>query len=330
MAHDRICLSVDEARELSEAALRGIGYLQEDARIVADHVLDAALCGYEYSGLAKILNLPESPRFKLPRHPMKVLHETEVSVTYDAGNSIGMLALYHAAKAVIEKAQARGFALVGVTNAWMSGRSAYFVEMIARAGLVVIHTASSSRAVAPMGGTQPVLGTNPIAFGIPGEAEPMIFDMGTSAFMMTELMLRERLGHLLPEGVALGPDGTPTRDPASARRGALLPFGGHKGFGLGLMVQIFGLLAGSDLDAEGENGYLFVAFRPDLLMPGDDFKRQIPRLVERIKATPRQSGIDEIRIPSERAYRCRERARREGIEIDRVVYDALREFSQRV
>lgn len=329
MTHGRIRLSVDEARKLSEAALRGIGYPEEDARIVADHVLDAALCGYEYSGLAKILNLPESPRFSLPRRPMKVLHETEVSITYDGGNNVGMLALYHAAKAVIEKAQARGFALVGVTNAWMSGRSAYFVEMIAKTGLIVIHTASSSRAVAPMGGRQPVLGTNPIAFGIPGDGEPMIFDMGTSAFMMTELMLRERLGQLLPEGVALGPDGAATRDPAAARRGALLPFGGHKGFGLGLMVQVFGLLAGSALDAEGENGYLFVAFRPDLLMPGNDFKRQTSNLIERIKATPLQEGIDEIRIPSERAYRSRERALRDGIEIDRSVHDALHEMSRR-
>jgi LDH2 family malate/lactate/ureidoglycolate dehydrogenase len=214
-------------------------------------------------------------------------------------------------------------------DAWMSGRSAYYVEMIARAGFVVIHTASSSRTVAPIGGKQPALGTNPIAFGIPGCVEPVVFDMGTSAFMMTEVMLRERLGQLLPGGVALGPDGEPTRDPAAARRGALLPFGGHKGFGLAFMVQALGLLAGSALDAESDNGYLFVAFKPDLLMPADEFKRQISNMIERIKATPRQPGIDEIRIASERAYRSRERALREGIEIDRAVHDALRELSTR-
>ncbi len=329
MAQDRIRLRVDEARELSRAALRGVGYPDEDAGIIADHVIDAALCGYEYSGLAKILNLPESPRFKLPRRPMNVLHETDLSIAYDGGNNVGMLALHHAANAAIAKAQARGFALVAVTNSWMSGRSAYYVEMIARAGLVVIHTASSSRTVAPIGGKQPALGTNPIAFGIPGCVDPVVFDMGTSAFMMTEVMLRERLGRLLPEGVALGPDGEPTRDPAAARRGALLSFGGHKGFGLAFMVQALGLLAGSALDAESDNGYLFVAFKPDLLMPADEFKQQISDMIERIKATPRQPGIDEIRIPSERAYRSRERALREGIEIDRAVHDALRELSTR-
>ena len=329
MTHDRVRLRVDEARELSKSALCGIGYPEEDARIITDHVIDAALCGYEYSGLAKILNLPESPRFKLPRRPMTVLHETDVSVAYDGGNNVGMVALYHATEAVIAKARAPGFSLVAVTNAWMSGRSAYYVEMIAKAGLVAIHTASSSRAVAPIGGARPMLGTNPIAFGIPAADNPLILDMGTSAFMMTELMLRERLGELLPEGVALGPDGEPTQDPAKARQGALLPFGGHKGFGLGLIVQALGVLAGSALDTESDNGYLFVAFKPELLMPAGDFKEHMSSLIERIKATPRRAGVNEIRIPSERAFRSRERALREGLEIDRSVYEALGELCTR-
>src|SRR6266404_6436574 len=139
MAADRIHLSVAEAREHSERALRGLGYAAEEARIIADHVVDAALCGYEYSGLAKILNIPDSPRFAAPRRPMTVLRETEVSTLYDGGNEIGMLTLHHAATAAIAKATSRGVALIGVTNSWMSGRSAHFVERIARADLVALH-----------------------------------------------------------------------------------------------------------------------------------------------------------------------------------------------
>ena len=82
----------------------------EEARIVTDHVIDAALCGYEYSGLAKLLNIPEHRRFKLPRQPMRVVHETEVSALYDGGNNVGMLAMYHAAQAAIAKAAAHGIA----------------------------------------------------------------------------------------------------------------------------------------------------------------------------------------------------------------------------
>src|SRR5438477_5671610 len=169
MSSDRIRLSVEEARALGERALRGIGYSDEEARIIADHVIDAALCGYEYSGLAKILNIPEHRRFAQLRRPMTILHETAVSALYDGGNNNGMLAMYHAARATIAKAAAHGIAIVGVTDSWMSGRSAYFVEMIARADLVAIHTASSGAAVAPHGGSRAVLGTNPIAFALPGD-----------------------------------------------------------------------------------------------------------------------------------------------------------------
>jgi L-2-hydroxycarboxylate dehydrogenase (NAD+) len=323
MPAGRVHLSITDARNLAEGALRGVGYPGEDARIIADHVIDAALCGYEYSGLAKILNIPESQHFRLPRRPMKVLRETDVSLAFDGGNNVGMLALFHAAEATIKKSAAHGIALVSVTDAWMSGRSAYYVEMIAKAGLVAIHTAASSELVAAPGGIRPVLGTNPIAIAVPSSRGPIVLDMGTSAYMMTEVMLRERLGELLPEGVALGPDGKPTRDATRARRGALLPFGGYKGFGLALMMHALGLLAGLGPNGERDYRYVFIAFKPDLLGPADVFERQVTELIQRVKATPRQPGVDEIRIPSERAFRSRSRMLHEGIEIDQLVYDAL-------
>jgi LDH2 family malate/lactate/ureidoglycolate dehydrogenase len=89
------------------------------------------------------------------------------------------------------------------------------------------------------------------------------------------------------------------------------------------MMQALGVLAGAGSDAESDYGYLFIAFRPDLLGPADVFEQLVTQLVERIKATPRQPGVEEIRIPSERAFRSRERALREGLEIDRLVFDAL-------
>lgn len=323
MAADRVHLSVGEARTLGERALRGIGYDDEDARIIADHVIDAALCGYEYSGLAKILNLPEHPRFAEPRYKMRVLHETPVSALYDGGNNNGMVAMYHAARAAIGKAAAHGISVIGVTNSWMSGRSAYYVEMIARADLVAIHTAASGPHVAPPGGTKAVLGTNPIAFALPAKSGPLVLDIGTSAFMGTELQLRARLGQELPEGVALGPDGKPTRDAAAARQGALLPFAGYKGFGLGLIVQAFGLLGGAALFPGSDEGYVFVAWRPDLLVPLADLRREIDALVSRVKAVPRQKGVAEIRIPGEQSARNRRRLMQEGLEIDRLVHERL-------
>ncbi len=104
--------------------------------------------------------------------------------------------------------------------------------------------------------------------------------------------------------------------------GVLLPFGGpsggYKGFGLALIVQAFGLLAGG-----AQEGYVFIAFRPDLLVPPDDLKREIAALIARVKSVPRQEGFAEIRIPGEQSARNRERLQREGLTIDRLVHDRL-------
>ena len=326
---ERTHLSVADARELSERALRGMGYDTEEARIIADHVMDAALCGYEYSGLPKVLNVGDSPRAKLPRTPMRVVRETNVSVLYDGGNNNAMLTMYHVARATIARAQEHGFALVGMTNSWMSGRGAYFVEMIARAGLVGIHTVSGSRHVAPLGGAKASLGTNPISFGFPTEGDPLLIDIGTSAFMATDLQMRARLGMPLPEGVAIDAQGRPTTDAALARLGALLPFGGHKGYGLALAVRALGTLCEPDLDVQKIFGYITIAFKPDLLVPLEKFRSDLTAVIEEVKATPRQEGVSEIRIPGERAYRDRERLLKEGIEIDRRIYDALRVYADR-
>jgi LDH2 family malate/lactate/ureidoglycolate dehydrogenase len=315
---ERVHLGVPEARALSERAMRGIGYEPEEARILADHVIDAALCGYEYSGLPKLLNVADHPRFKAERSPMRAVRETSVSVLFDGGNQSGMLGMYYATRAVIERAQAHGFALVGVNNIWMSGRSAYYVEMVARAGLVGIHTVAAPPMVAPPGGAKAVLGTNPIAFGFPMEGDPLVIDLGTSAFMGTDLQFRQRLGIPLPEGVAIDEHGHPTTDAEAARRGAILPFGGHKGYALALAMHALGVSA----------EYLFIAFKPDLFTPLEDYRRVLAAEIAAIKATPRQDGVDEIRIPGERAYRDRARLACEGLEIDRRIHDALIQLAE--
>src|SRR5215510_544372 len=318
---DRVHLSVTEARTLAEAAMRGIGYEPDEARILADHVIDAALCGYEYSGLPKLLNVAEHPRFKAPRHPMRALRETSVSAHFDGGNQSGMLGMYYATKAVIERAERHGFALVAVHNIWMSGRSAYYVEMAARAGLIGIHTVAAPAMVAPPGGAKAALGTNPIAFGFPMDPDPLVIDLGTSAFMGTDLQFRQRLGIPLPEGVAIDDRGRPTTDAAAARRGALLPFGGHKGYALALATHALGALCAGAI--REKSAYLFIAFKPDLFVPLDEYRQALAAEIALIKATPRQDGVAEIRIPGERAYRERARLTREGLEIDRRIQDAL-------
>ncbi len=325
--NDRIHLTVEAARALGEAAMGGAGFDAEDARILTDHVLDAALCGYEYSGLPKLLNVVDYPNFRQPRRPVSVVRETGATALLDGGNTTGMIAAYRASEATIRRAQAHGLAVVCLGNTWMTGRSAYYCEMIARAGLVAIHTVASPPAVAPFGGTRPALGTNPIAFGFPTGGDPLVIDMGTSAFMGTDLAFRARLGTPIPEGVALGPDGQPTTDAVIAHQGALLPFGGpeggYKGFGLALAMDAIGALTAGIRSTGAVSGYMFFAFKPDLFVARDAYRHEVSRRIDAVKATPRQAGVAEIRIPGERGFATRARLVHEGIEIDRKINDAL-------
>ncbi len=110
---------------------------------------------------------------------------------------------------------------------------------------------------------------------------------------------------------------------ATPARSALLTWGGYKGFGLSLMVQALGVLAGAAHDPEGGDGYLFVVFKPDLLQPLAEVKQAMAAMVARVKATPRAPGVEAIRIPGERGFATRARLLGDGLEIDRAVHDAL-------
>jgi LDH2 family malate/lactate/ureidoglycolate dehydrogenase len=320
---DRVRLSAAEGQSLAEETLMRAGYAAEEARIVADHVMDAALCGYEYSGLPKILNVVEHKRLREPRRIIRALHETPVSARLDGGNHNGMVAVHRAARIAIDKASAQGFAVVGINNTWMSGRSAHYTEMAARAGLVCIHSVSTYRHVAPPGAASPATGTNPISFAFPTAGrDPFVVDLGTSAFMGTDLAFRVRRNEQLPEGVGLDKDGKPTRDPLDMAM--LLPLAGHKGFALALAMQSLGVFAGSALDTQKIYGYLFIAMRPDLLLPADEFRQQMSAMLAEVKAVKKQPGVADIRLPSEHAFATRARLRSEGVEIDRRIYEALK------
>ncbi len=318
-------LTAAEAKDLGLRALGRIGYPEEEAAIIVDQLVDNALCGYAFAGLPRILAIARNKKTHAPRGPITVVHETPASALIDGGNNVGYLAVYRGACAAIEKSRYCGLAAVGVYNSYYSGRNAYYVEKMVRGGLVAIHAAGAEPKVLPPGGAKPAFGTNPLCFGFPSTEGPVIFDMGTASIMGGELLLHSLLGTPLPEGIAFDEAGRPTRDAKEALRGGVLPFGGHKGYGLSFCVQALGLLAGS-VFARGrvrDYGFLFFAIRPEILIPGGEFPRLMSEYVREVKATPRQPGVSAIRIPSERA--AKERARRlvEGVVIERTLVDAL-------
>lgn len=320
-----IRVSVNEATEIGERALKKIGYSKEDTDIILGQLIDNALCGYPFTSLPRILAIADDPKTKEKRRPVRTVHETPVSAMLDGGNNVGYVAVYKAAEVAIEKAKTNRFSLVGAHDSYYSGRNAYFVEKIVNAGFVTVHIACGQPHVVPPGGTRPALGTNPICIGFPSSNGPFIVDMGTAALQWGEVLLHAQIDSPLPDGVGVDRNGMPTRDAKEALLGGVLPFGGHKGFGLSLAMQTMGLLAGAALPRGNvqDYGFLFITFAPDLLLPGDQFAEQVTTLIAAIKATPRKAGVDEIRIPSERAFRERERRRREGIVLEQKVVDAL-------
>ena len=315
----------EEARTMGERALASLGLDAEEARIITDHLVDSALCGYDYIGLPRVLTIAEDPRTRQPRTPIKVVRETKLSLLLDGGNHTGYYAVHHATERAIEKARAAGVAIVGAHNSYLSGRNAYYLEMIAKAGLVGIHIASALPVVLPLGGMRAALGTNPLAMGFPSQRGPVIFDMGTASMMRSEVIFHSRIERELPEGVALDASGHPTRDANEALRGGILPFGGHKGYGLSFAIQAMCLLAGAALPRNQiqDYGFLFVVFDPELLIPADQFKKQVEELIRKVKATPLRPGHSEILIPSERAFREREKRLKEGVSLALPVYERL-------
>jgi LDH2 family malate/lactate/ureidoglycolate dehydrogenase len=296
-------LDVAEATALALRALDRIGYPTEEARIITDQLIDNSLCGYRFAGLPRILAIARDAKTGAVRTTVRVIHETPSSALVDGGNNVGYVAVYRGMEIAIAKAKAAGVASVGVCNSYYSGRNAYYLECIALAGLVGLHT----------------------AFGFPSSAGPVIYDIGTASLMWGEVLLSAETGEELPVDLAFDADGNPTRDARAAAAGGVAPWGGHKGFGLSFAIQALGLLAGAALPHRKaqDYGFLFLVVDPAAMLPGNDFAARMTELVQALKATPRQPGVAEIRLPSERAFRERERRRVEGILVDRAVIAAL-------
>jgi LDH2 family malate/lactate/ureidoglycolate dehydrogenase len=322
---DTVRMSPAVAMKIGKRALMQIGYSDEDAQIIVDQLIDNALCGYRFASLPRILAIAGNNKTANARTPIKIVHETPMSALIDGGNNLGYVSVFRATEVAIRKAQERGFAMVGVYDSYYSGRSAYFMEKIANAGLVGIHAASTRPHVLPIGGIKPVFGTNPLCIGFPSSNGPVVYDIGTASIMVGEVQLAAHIGEELPEGIAFDEHGNATRDPNAALRGGWVPFGGHKGYGLSFAVQALGLLAGAALPQGKvkDYGFLLLVIDPKLTLPGGEFPDAMTDLVDKIKSTPRRPGVDEIRVPSERSFRERERRRVEGLVFDRKVIDSL-------
>ena len=312
-----IHLTVPEARALSEKVLQRHGYSANESRIITDVLMEAHLWGRPESGLRHLADIVERAK-EGNRGQMQVVDETDRSALIDGANNPGFLTGVHAVTLAIAKARQSRLAAVGVKRSFMGGINGYYVSLAAREGLIAVMTVSGPARVAPAGGIDPLLGTNPLAVAVPALDEPIILDMSTAAANVGTLRKAARLGEAIPAGWALDSDGRPTTDPVRALEGAILPFGGHKGYGLSVIVQCLGILAGGAVIPRGlkDFGYFFLVIDPELFMPLAEYKARVSELAKRIRESRPQDGGDAVRVPGERSLRERARRLQHGIELD--------------
>ncbi|MBI4195400.1 MAG: Ldh family oxidoreductase [Betaproteobacteria bacterium] len=319
-------IRIHDAIDLAERTLTRYGMRARYARMTAEHLVDAALCGHEFASLPRLLAIVEELRRKPPAGEAHVVRENERSAVIDGGDNVAYAVSVIAVDKAIELARKSGIAVVGVRNTWFSGRLAYYVERAARQGFVAMHTTNTTARVAPYGGIDRLFGTNPFAIAFPANDEPLVVDFGTAATTWGETILRKNKGELLPDGVAVDAQGSPTRDPDAALAGAFLPWGGHRGYAMSLVIQLLALLAGSEpvVKESGKFGLFFLAFDPGLLMPADQYKARVTELRQIIKATRPAPGAGQVRVPGDASLRKRKENTAAGvIRVDDRIYSRI-------
>jgi LDH2 family malate/lactate/ureidoglycolate dehydrogenase len=312
-----IHLTVSEARALSEGVLQRHGFSAEEARIITDVLVEAHLWGRPDSGLRHLVDVVERAR-EGDRGPIEVQDETDRSAVIDGANNPGFLTGTRAIRLAIDKARQSRLAAVGVRRSFVSGINGYYVSLAAREGLIALMTVSGTARVAPWGGIDPLLGTNPLAVAVPTLEEPVVFDMSTAAVNVGTLRRAASLEETIPAGWAVDRDGEPTTAAARALEGAILPFGDHKGFGLAMIVQCLGILAGGAVVPQGlkDFGSFFLVIDPELFMPLTEYKTRISELVRRIRESRPRKGGSAVRVPGERSLRERAYRLEHGIDLD--------------
>jgi len=216
----------------------------------------------------------------------------------DGGGGFGYHAAEHATKLAIAMARDTGIGIAGVRNSNFFGAGAYYVKLAADAGMIGMAMSNSFPKVVAHGGIRPVLGTNPFAFGAPRRnGDHLLFDMATSALAGSTVREHIARGTPLPEGLAIDADGLPLTDPAKVGNGALLPFGGAKGFGLSLLVEILaGVLTGAgvgdgvasmynDFARNGDNGHFVMVLDVRRWMDPDTYHARFDGLAAAVKGS---------------------------------------------
>ena len=338
-------------RRFCEQVLTKLGVPAEDARVTTDVLVLADLRGIDSHGVARLgryVNGLKQGTMK-PTDQSRIIREAKATALIDGGQSLGQVVGKKGMDLAIRKARDTAVGVVAVRNSNHYGIAGYYSLMALEHDLIGVSMTNAGPLVVPTFGRASILGTNPISLAAPALKEKaFVLDMATSTVPRGKVEVYNRLGQPMPHGWAVDETGRSSTDPARvlnalAKRlgGGLLPLGGegedlggHKGYGLALMVDVLcGVLSGAATglqvyaDEKKPNvGHFFMALDPTAFRPLDEFRGDMGRLARELKESPKAHGQERIYVHGEKSFARMERFRKEGIPLDPKVVDGLKKI----
>jgi uncharacterized oxidoreductase len=334
----------NDLREVGTDIFIGCGAPPREAAIVADDLVQSNLLGYDSHGIARCpsyVDFALTHRVK-PGAALRIVKETPTTAIVDCGLNFGQVSAAQIVDIACAKAQQAGISYVVSKNCCHVGRLGSYVQRVTERNMVGIATCNNRKIghiVAPWGGREGRLGTNPFAFAAPTRNWPVVLDMSTCMIPEGKVHLAMEEGKPVPSGCIRDAAGNPTTDPKAfygPPSGTILPFGsqyGYKGYGLSMMVEILGgIMAGEDatVDQPGFNGFSLIVIEPDAFCGQKRFAELVDRLCVYVMSAAPAPGCDEVVVPGLYDFRIREKRRAEGIPVDDNVWRSVVEAGNRV
>ena len=325
-----------ELQQFANAVLSASGLAPDGARVAAECLTFANLRGVDSHGVLRLIQYRETVRAGdvNPSPNVGVLEERRAVALVDADGGYGFRPCLLAAETSIRLAREHGVGIAGVRNSHHFGMGATYVLPAAESDLIGLLTTTSAPVLPPPGGTEAVVGNNPIACAVPRRSErAIVLDMALSQVAFGQIRLAAHEGREIPPDWAYDQSGQPTTNAEDALAAQLLaPTGGYKGYGLSVIGEVLaGILTASpfgiDSDAHGKReggvGHIVLAIDPEFFLDREQFLDGVERLVEQIKTVPLAKGIESVFLPGEIEWATHDERERDGIPISSDLWEQL-------
>jgi uncharacterized oxidoreductase len=339
--------SAEKLTAFADSLFRASGVPAEEAARVAQSLVLANLCGHDSHGMIRVIQYADAikdGRLK-PGAPFNIVKQTAAVMVVDGGWGLGQVQAHRLLERLIPRAEGLGLAGGTLKNCGHIGRLGEYAEAAAARKMAFLATVNNhgfGRGVAPPGGKEPRIGTNPLCVGIPTNADPVVLDIGTSVVAEGKVRVLYNKGQPVPDGWLLDPDGKPTTDPGvlyKEPRGSILPLGGsqaYKGFGIGLVLDMLvGGFSGAPCSTPGlpnmsGNAVFFLVLDINQFAGAEHFLREVSGLTNNVKTCPKAEGAQDILLPGEPERRAAAQRRQTGITLDDGTWKQLSALADRL